>query len=144
MADPSEPTPARRPLVIDLVRMYEGILMGIVIVLVALVISRGTLGPAEFGALLVLPPVLMVLVMRRGASRDVFLVRATGAIVGWIAVWGLFPVLLLSAMWIGSSGGDYAVFTVLAVLDGAILGVVLVFLDRLVFRLHDRASRGVG
>ncbi len=132
---------SRRPLLVDLVRAYEGILMGIVVVLVALVASRGSLGPAEFGALLILPPILMVLLMRRGAPRDVFLVRATGAILGWIAIWALFPVLFLAAIMIGEGAGDYAVFTVLAVFDGALLGIVLTLLDRIVFRFHPRATR---
>lgn len=141
MVDSPEATRARRPLLIDLVRAYEGILLGIVVVLVALVASRGTLGPAEFGALILLPPILMVLLMRRGAARDVFLVRATGAVLGWVAVWALFPVLFLAAIMIGEGAGEYAVFTVLAVFDGALLGIVLTLLDRIVFRFHPRATQ---
>jgi hypothetical protein len=119
-----------RPLIVDLVRAYEGLLFGVVIILLALLASAGTLGPAEFVAVLVLPPVLMVLLMRRGAARRLFRLRATGAVLGWVAAWALFPILFLAAYWAGMPrGGEYAVFTILAILDGIVLAVVLAAVD---------------
>ena len=118
--------PGTRPLVVDLVRAYEGILFGLVVIVLALLASSGTLGPAEFGALIVVPAITMLLSMRRGAPREVFRIRAIAALLGWAAVWALFPLLLLVAYWgVARFGGEYATFTVLAVLDGLVLGVVM-------------------
>jgi hypothetical protein len=128
---------------VDLVRAYEGLLFGVLFVLVALLVSAGTLGPAEFVAVLVVPPILMVLLMRRGASAAVFRVRATGAVLGWVAAWALFPLLFVVAYGAGLPlGGEYAVFTILAILDGVVLGLVLAAVDRIGFRTRPRnASR---
>lgn len=130
-----------RPIVVDLVRAYEGILLGVVLVLLALVASAGSLGPAEFAAVIVVPGILMVLVMHRGAPREVFRVRATGAILGWTAAWLLFPPMFLAAYWAGMPlGGEYAVFTILAILDGVVLGLVMAAVDRIGTRLRSRRT----
>ena len=99
----------------------------------AIVASSATLGPVEFGALVVVPAVTMVLSMHRGAPRGAFRVRIVGALLGWVAAWILFPPLFLAAYWAGARyGGEYAVFTILAVLDGFALGLVLMAVDRAV------------
>lgn len=126
-----------RPLIIDLVRAYEGLLFGVVVVLLALVASGGTLGPAEFVALIVVPPIGMVYLMHRGAPRRVFRIRATAAVVGWAVVWILFPILFVASYVVGSPlGGEYGLFTVLTILDGFVLGLVLVAVDRVASRPH--------
>lgn len=126
---------------VDLVRAYEGLLLGLVLVLVALLASRGSLGPAEFAALLVVPAVGMVLTMRRGAPREVFRLRATGALVGWAVAWILFPPLFAASYAAGAPlGGETAVFTVLALLDGVVIGLVLALVDRLGVRLRSRKA----
>lgn len=120
-------------------RAYEGILFGLVILVLALAASSGTLGPAEFAALIVVPAITMVLSMRRGAPREVFRLRATGALLGWIGAWLLFPPLFVAAYVAGTSlGGEYAVFTLLALLDGLVLGLVLAAVDRIGARLRSR------
>ncbi len=122
--------PAERPIVVDLVRAYEGLLLGVLLVLVALLASGGVLGPAEFAALLVVPAVGMVFTMRRGAPRQVFHLRVTGALAGWAVAWLLFPPLFLAAYWAGMPwGGETAVFSILALLDGIILALVLILVD---------------
>lgn len=132
-------TPGVRPLIVDLVRAYEGILFGLVVIVVALLASGGVLGPAEFVALIVVPAITMVLSMHRGASRDVFRLRATAALLGWAVAWGLFPVLLLAAYWaVVRFGGEYAIFTVLAILDGLVIGLVMMAADRVAARLRSR------
>ncbi len=134
---------SERPLLVDLLRAYEGLLLGVVVILMALVASAGTLGPAEFGALVVIPPILMVLFMRRGAAPRLFRLRATGAVLGWVAAWALFPVLFLVAYFVGQPlGGEYAVFTVLAVLDGFVLGLVLAAVERVGTRIRLRGTAG--
>jgi hypothetical protein len=132
--------PGRRPLAVDLVRAYEGILLGLVIIVLALVASGGTFGPAEFAAAIVVPGILMVVFIRRGAPPDVFRVRATGAILGWAIIWVSFPVLWLAAYWIGVRGGEYAFATVLAVLDGMVLGLVVAAVDWFWVRLRARRT----
>lgn len=128
-----------RPLIVDLVRAYEGLLFGVVLVVLALLATGGTLGPAELGALIVVPPIAMVLFMRRGAPRDVFRLRATAALVGWAVAWILFPPLFVAAYVVGRPmGGEYAVFTLLALLDGIVVGAVLAVVDRLAPRLRVR------
>ncbi len=137
-ASPGE-RPAIRPLVVDLVRAYEGILFGLVVIVLALLASGGVLGPAEFGALIVIPALTMVLSMRRGAPRDVFRLRATAALLGWAVAWILFPFLILLAYWaVDRVGGEYATFTVLAVLDGLVIGLVMTAADRLAARMRTR------
>ncbi len=138
---PGDTEPEWRPLIVDLLRAYEGLLSGVVVVILALMASRGVLGPAEFVALLVVPAILMVLFMRRGASRALFRIRATGAVLGWAAAWILFPLLALPAYWAGMSiGGEYAVFMILAILDGIVLGLVLAAVDRIGARLRVRGT----
>ncbi len=132
--DAEDNTQPMRPLIIDLVRAYEGLLFGVVVVVIALIASGGSLGPAEFAALIVVPPIAMVYLMHRGAPRRVFRIRATAAVVGWAVVWILFPVLFLAAYWAGVGGGEYAVFTVLAILDGLVIGLVLATVDRVAAR----------
>jgi hypothetical protein len=132
-------TAVDRPLIVDLIRAYEGLLFGVVVILLALVASAGTLGPAEFAALLVVAPVLMVLVMRRGAPSPVFRVRAAGAVLGWVAAWALFPVLFPLAYLVALPlGGEYGVFTLLAILDGLVLGLILAAVDRIGLRRRSR------
>lgn len=132
---------ARRPLIIDLVRAYEGLLFGLLVVVLALIASGGTLGPAEFAALIVVPPIAMVYLMHRGAPRDVFRVRATAAVVGWAVAWILFPLLFVASFVVGSPlGGDYGVFTVLAILDGLVLGLVLAAVDRVASRSRPASA----
>ena len=145
---PVSPPPAvegRRPIVVDLVRAYEGLLLGVLLVLVALLASGGVLGPAEFAALLVVPAIGMVLTMRRGATRDVFRLRATGALLGWAVAWVLFPPLFLAAYWAGMPwGGETAVFSLLALLDGIVLALVLVLVDWAAAVLRYRKAAGEG
>ena len=134
-----------RPLVVDLVRAYEGILLGLVVVVLALVASSGTLGPAEFAALIAVPAVTLALNMRRGAPREVFRLRAAGAVLGWIVAWVLFPPLFLVAHGLGAPlGGEYTVFSLLAILDGVVLGLVLTAVDRLGMRRRPWKSPGRG
>ena len=124
-----------------LVRAYEGILLGLVVILLALLASLGTLGPAEFAAVVVLPAVFMLLFMHRGSPREIFRVRATGAVLGWIAAWALFPVLFVAAYAVGMPlGGEYAAFTILAILDGVVLGLVLAAVDRIGFPRQKRRA----
>lgn len=128
-----------RPLIVDLVRVYEGLLFGVVLVVLALVVTGGTLGPAELGALIVVPPIAMVLFMRRGAPRTLFRLRATAALLGWAVAWILFPPLFVASYLVGRPlGGEYAVFTLLAMLDGLVVGLVLGGVDRLAPRLRTR------
>ncbi len=130
-----------RPLVVDLLRAYEGLLVGVLVIIVALVASAGTLGPAEFVALLVVPPILMVWVMHRGAVPRLFRVRAAGAVLGWAVAWALFPLLALTSDYVGYAiGGDYALFTILAILDGVVVGLVLAAVDRIAARVRVRRS----
>jgi len=141
----SDETPPERPLLVDLLRAYEGLLLGVIVVIVALAASAGVLGPSEFVALLVVPPILMVFVMRRGAPRDLFRWRATGAVLGWVAVWALFlPLYLVVYVWAFPRLGEYGGFTLLAILDGIVLGVVLAAVDRLGarWRVRKRAHAG--
>ncbi len=113
-------------------------------IVVALLASSGVLGPSEFVALLIVPPVVMVLVMRRGAAPPLFRIRATGAVLGWIAAWALFPVLALASYYVASPlGGEYGVFTVLAILDGVVLSFVMVAVDWIAARRRPgRAAEG--
>ena len=142
-ASPDETPP--RPLVVDLLRAYEGLLVGVLVIIVALVASAGTPGPAEFVALLVVPPIVMVWVMHRGAAPRLFRVRAAGAVLGWAAAWALFPLLALTSYYLGDPmGGDYAVFTILAILDGVVLGLVLAAVDRIAARMRMRRSASEG
>ncbi len=144
----SPPPPAAgsaRPIVVDLVRAYEGLLLGVVLVLVALVASGGPLGPAEFAALLVVPAVGMVFTMRRGAPREVFRIRVTGALLGWALAWVLFPALFEVAYAARTAaGGETVVFTILALLDGIVLGLVLALVDRIGSRRRSRKAAGGG
>lgn len=137
----SESAEPPRPLIVDLVRAYEGLLLGVVLVVIALIASGGALGPAELGALIVVPAISMLLLMRRGAPRHVFRARATAAIVGWVVIWALFPILFLASYWVGIRfGGEYTVFTILAILDGIVLGLVLALVDRLAARLRSKSA----
>ncbi len=139
--EPGEVSEPWRPLIIDLVRAYEGLLFGVVVVVIALIASAGTLGPAELVALIVVPGIAMVFLLHRGAPRHVFRVRATAAIVGWAVVWILFPILFVASYIVGFSlGGEYAVFTVLAVLDALVLGLVIAAVDRVAARSRTRSA----
>ncbi len=130
-----------RPLIIDLVRAYEGLLLGVAVVVIALIASGGTLGPAEFSALIVVPAIAMLFLMRRGASRGVFRLRATAAVVGWAVAWILFPLLFVASYVVGLPlGGEYAVFTILAILDGFVLGLVLTLVDRVASRSRAKSA----
>ena len=145
-APPPAASEARaRPILVDLLRAYEGLLLGVVLVLVALVASGGTLGPAEFAALLIVPAIGMVFTMRRGTPREVFRLRATGALAGWAVAWALFPPLFLAAYWAGMPwGGETAVFSILALLDGIVLAFVLVLVDWAAAVLRSRRAAGEG
>ncbi len=139
--EPGEVSEPWRPVIIDLVRAYEGLLFGVVVVVIALIASAGTLGPAEFVALIVVPGIAMVFLMHRGAPRQVFRVRATAAIVGWAVVWILFPILFVASYVVGFSlGGEYAVFIVLAILDGLVLGLVIAAVDRVAARSRTTSA----
>ncbi len=125
--------PHHRPLVVDLVRAYEGILLGFVLIVVAGILSGGSFGVAEFAAVLVLPVVLMLVLMHQGAPpRRVYLRRAVGAVVGWALIWLLFiPLFIVLSYAVIPGNEQVLVFPVLAVLDGIILGLTMAGFDRL-------------
>lgn len=132
-----------RPLLVDLLRAYEGLLVGVIVIIVGLVASAGVLGPTEFVALLIIPPILMILVMRRGASPRLFRRRATGAALGWAVAWALFPILALTSYYLAYPlGGDNAVFTTLAILDGLVLGLMMYGAERVATWIDARRSAG--
>lgn len=138
-ADPAHRTaPDGRPLIVDLVRAYEGILLGLVIILVAGIASGGGFGVLDFAAVLVIPAVLMLAFMHQGAPpRRLFAVRALGALVGWALIWTVFIPLFVILSYAVIPGSEHLfVFVVLAILDGIILGLTMAAVDRLARHLR--------
>ncbi len=133
--------PPRRPLVIDLVRAYEGILLGLVLIVLAATLAGGAYGVPEFGAVLVLPGALMLVFMHLGRPPlRLYAVRALGAILGWALIWLVFIplfVILSYAVIPGSEG--VLVYVVLAVVDGIVLGLCIAGVDRVDRRLRRTA-----
>ncbi len=129
---------ARRPLVIDVVRAFEGILLGLVLVILAAVLAGGTFNAIDFAAVVVIPGMLMVFFMHLGAPpRRLFIVRALGAIVGWGLIWVVFvPVYFLLYYALFRSVGPTTGFALLAIVDGVILALSILGVDRLARRLH--------
>ena len=137
--DPSLPSsPSSRPLVVDLVRAYEGILLGLVIIVVAGLLASGGFGVLDFAVVLVLPAVLMLVFMHQGAPpRRLFAVRALGALLGWAVTWVVFIPLFIILSYAVVPGSEHIlVYVFLAVLDGVILAVTMAALDRLARRLR--------
>lgn len=128
-----ETPPGPRPLIVDLVRAYEGILLGLVVVIIAGILAGGGFGVLDFAAVLVLPPVLMLFFMHQGAPpRRLFLRRALGALVGWALIWVVFiPLFIFLAYAVILGSEQPVVFVVLAILDGIILGLSMAAVDRL-------------
>lgn len=129
------PPPARveRPLIVDLIRAYEGILLGLVIVIVAAVLSGGNAGLWDFAVVIVLPGALMVAFMHLGAPpRRLFFLRAAGALAGWGLIWIVFiPLFLILYYAVFPAAALILVFMILAIVDGIILGLSMAAIDRL-------------
>lgn len=132
-----------RPLIVDLVRAYEGVLLGFVVIVIAGILAGGGFGVLDFAAVLVLPAVLMLFFMNQGAPpRRVYLRRAVGALVGWALVWIVFlPLFIILSYAIIPGNEQVLVFVVLAVLDGIILGLSMAGFERL-GRWLRREDRG--
>ncbi len=133
MPTPAPDAASERRLIIDLVRAYEGILLGFVLILLAAVLSGGGFGVLDFAVVLVLPAALMLLFMHQGAPpRRLFAVRALGALVGWALIWIVFIPLFLFLAYAAVPGSEQIlVFIALAIVDGAILGLSMAAIDRL-------------
>ncbi len=130
---PQGNTPHDRPLIVDLVRAYEGILLGFVLIVVAGILAGGGFGVVDFAGVLVLPAVLMLVLMHQGAPpRRVYLRRAVGGVVGWALIWLVFIPLFIVLSYVIIPGNEQGlVFPILAVLDGIILGLTMAGFDRL-------------
>ncbi len=128
-------------MVIDVVRAFEGILLGLVVVILAAVLAGGTFNAIDFAAVIVIPGVLMVYFMHLGAPpRRLFIVRALGAIVGWGLTWVVFiPVYFLLYYALFRSVGLTAGYALLAIVDGVILALSILGVDRLARRMQRRA-----
>ncbi len=145
MVTRSLPTGAASPprrLIIDLVRAYEGILLGLVLIILAAVLAGGTFGVLDFAAVLVVPAILMLVFMHQGSPpRRLYAVRALGALVGWALIWVVFiPLFVVFSYAVIPGSEDILVFPVLAVLDGVILGLCMAAVDRLSRRLVRSAD----
>ncbi len=128
--------PEWRPLIIDLVRAYEGVLLGFVVILLAAIVAGGSYGVLEFGAVLVIPAVLMLVFIHQGApSRRLFATRAAGALVGWAIIWIVFiPLFIFLAYAVVPGSEQILVYVALALVDGVILGLSMAGVDRLANR----------
>jgi len=117
---------------VDLVRAYEGILLGLVVVVLAAALSGGEYSVAEFGAVLVFPGVLMLVFMHLGSPPlRLFAVRALGAVVGWGLIWLVFiPLFVLLYYAVFPATAAMLVYAVIAILDGFILGLSMFVFDR--------------
>ncbi len=118
--------------------------MGLVVVIVAAVLSGGAFNEIDFAAVVVLPGALMVFFMHLGAPpRRLFVVRAVGAIVGWGVTWILFvPLYFFLYYAVFSRIGLSAGFGILALVDGVILALCIVGADRVDKRRRGSASAG--
>ncbi len=136
-------TPGERPLIVDVVRAYEGILLGLVIVVIAGILAGGGFGVLDFAAVLVLPAVFMLFLMHQGAPpRRLFLRRALGALVGWALIWIVFLPLFIVLSYADLLGSEPpVVYVVLAALDGIVLGLSMAGVDRLARWLGRRRPR---
>ncbi len=134
MAGPPAGPPRQHPLIVDLVRTYEGILLGLVLIVLAAALSGGSYGVYDFAAVLVLPAALMLVFMRQGPRpRRLFAVRAFGALLGWALIWIVFiPLFLLFSYAVIPGSESFLVSVVLALLDGIILGLTMAGIDRIV------------
>lgn len=132
-----------RPLIVDLVRAYEGILLGLVVVVIAGILAGGGFGVLDFAAVLVLPAVLMLFFMHQGAPpRRLFLRRALGALVGWALIWIVFiPLFIFLSFAVILGSEQPVVFVVLAVLDAIVLGLSMAAVDRVARWLGRRRPR---
>ena len=137
-AQEAPPVRAQRPVIVDIVRAYEGILLGLVILLLAAILSGAGPGIPEFTAVLVLPALLMVGFMHLGAPpRGPFLVRTAGALVGWALSWVVFIPLFVSLSYaVFSAAAGILVYITIAVLDGVLIGLCILGVDRLARRLR--------
>lgn len=135
-------TPKQFPLVVDLVRAYEGILLGLVVIVLAATLAGGTYGVYDFAAVLVIPAVLMLVFMRQGARpRRLFAVRAFGALLGWALIWIVFiPLFLIFSYAVIPGSESFLVYVALAILDGIILGLTIAGLDRIGRFLRRRTA----
>ena len=129
-----------RPVIVDIVRAYEGILLGLVLILLAAVVSAAGPGTTEFAAVLVLPALLMVAFMHLGAPpRGLFLLRSAGALVGWALSWVVFiPLFIVLSYAIFSAAAGILVYITIAVLDGLLIGLCITAVDRIAKRMRPR------
>lgn len=125
----------------DLVRAFEGILLGLVVIVLAAVLAGGSYGVFEFAAVLVLPAALMLVFMRQGnRARPLYAIRAGGALVGWALIWTVFiPLFLILAYAVIPGSEQFFAYGLLAMLDGLILGLTMAGVDRLVRYLRPSA-----
>lgn len=143
LAVDSDPIRAR-PVIIDIVRAYEGILFGLVVVILAAFLSGSGAGLAEFAAVLVLPAVLMVAFMHLGRPpRGLYVLRAAGALVGWALGWIVFiPLFIALSYAVFTAPAWPLVYVTIAVADGILLGLCVAAADRIGLRMRARASVG--
>ncbi len=131
-----------RPVIVDIVRAYEGILFGLVIVLLAAIVSGTGPGLTEFAAVLVLPAVLMVGFMRLGRPpRALYALRAGGALVGWALSWVVFiPLFVALTFAVFSAPSWPLVYGIIAILDGVLVGLCIAAADRIRRRIMLRTA----
>lgn len=120
----------------DLVRAFEGILLGFVLILVAALLTGGTYGMLDFAAVLVIPAVLMLVFMHQGVRpRRLYAIRALAALLGWALIWIVFiPVYLFLSYAVIPGSEQVLVYVPMAALDGIVLGLTMAAVDRLATR----------
>lgn len=120
----------------DLVRAFEGILLGFVLILVAALLTGGTYGMLDFAAVLVIPAVLMLVFMHQGVRpRRLYAIRALAALLGWALIWIVFiPVYLFLSYAVIPGSEQVLVYVPMAALDGIVLGLTMAAVDWLATR----------
>lgn len=136
MSSPPREGPSQRPLIVDLVRAFEGILLGFVLILVAALLTGGTYGMLDFAAVLVIPAVLMLVFMHQGVRpRRLYAIRALAALLGWALIWIVFiPIYLFLSYAVIPGSEQVLVYVPMAALDGIVLGLTMAAVDRLATR----------
>jgi len=138
------PVPGPRPVIVDILRAYEGALVGLVIVVLAGILSAAGTGLAEFAAVVALPGLLMVVFMHLGSPpRRLFVLRSAGALVGWGLGWAVFiPLLIVLSYAVFSAPSWPLVYITIAAVDGILVALCITAADRLGSRLGLRGSAG--
>ena len=129
-------------MIVDVVRAYEGVLFGLVLVVLAAVGTRQPFSYVALGAVIVIPAALMVVFMHFGSPpRPLFLARVTGALVGWTLAWLLFyPAYIVAYLFAFPIGGSVGTLVLVAFLDGVLLGLLIALADWVRRRVRDRAA----